>query len=778
MMYQEYASAFNYVAALTQADPNTIIIDVRAIHDTDKATAAIPRRGTLPNLWNELCQWNNAGYGIFININEMDGHGRELANVQAIRCQAVDLDSMSAQQNYEATTAFNPSPSFAVQSSPGKFHVYWITQRHPDKNRFSLIQRKLRQLFDGDKTIVDASRVLRLPGFYHLKNPQMPHMITCWSLNGYGQTLDPIHLEIALAAVNVIDGGGDRKELGDPELAAPSLDWCVEALKQIDPNELDRGEWIQTTSAFKQSAWSFAPEQQLFEIWSEWCSRYSENDPAENWKQWNSIRNTQVGWKAFERRVPSIAAMRMFGEKRQSHEIPQPQQPLPNGAPPPIPMPKPIEIPHGEFLSDLEQKEYFKGCTFIGRMGEILTPDGRFFNTTQFNGHFGGKKFVIDSAGKTTIEPWQAATRSTLWQIPKADHIRFIPQLQSGEIVIDALGRKGINTYRPIVVVQKQGDVTPFLRHMELILPVESDRKILFEYMAHNARFPGWKIPWAPLIQSVEGVGKGLIKQVMKHVMGGPYFYTPKAQELIDSGSQFNAWMRARLFIIVDEIKVDERRDMIEILKPMISEKEIEIQGKGVDQDVEDNYSNWMFLSNYKDAIPVNKNGRRFSIFYSAIQSADDLVRRGMNDAYFNALFHWLDHQDGAAIIAHWLLNYPIECGAIPMRAPETSSSHEALTQSRGPVEQAIADAIEDQLPGFRGGWISLTAVQNKVKSSGGRVISAKTLGTILEAMGYFYVGRSPNPIFSENANQRSHLYALDRTANVDHYAGWQGYTV
>ncbi len=780
---QDYNQAFAYIAALTGVDPNHAVVDFRAIHDTNKAVAGIPRRGTLPQMWNELCDWNNKGYGIFANINEMDGVGRELANVAAIRTQAVDLDNLSARQNYDAAVAFNPAPSFAVQSSPGKFHVYWPTIRHADKDRFTVLQRKLRQLFDGDKSIIDASRVLRLPGTFNNKystpgtekyNGTPPALVTCWALGGYGHAIDPAYLETALASVNVVDGHGGRKELGDTELAAPSFEWCLEALRQIDPNQLDRGEWISVTAAFKQAAWSLAPENILFDAWSQWCGRYAQNDVQENHKNWNSIRNSEIGWASFERRLPALKAMRLFGEKKQQQQPTPPPMPNANGDVPPMPVPNPIEIPKGEFLTDDEQKSYFAGCTFIERTGEILTPSGRFMNSTQFNGTFGGKKFVIDGQGKVTTEAWQAATRSTLWTVPKADHIRFVPQAAPGEFIYDALGRKGVNTYRPIVVDARPGDVSPFLNHIQMIFPIENDRKILFDYMAHNARFPGWKIPWAPLIQSVEGVGKGVLKAVMKH-LNGPYFYSPKAEELVNSGSKFNAWMRARLFILVDEIKVDERRDMIEVLKPMISEKEIEIQAKGIDQDIEDNYSNWMFLSNYKDAIPVNANARRFAIFYSAIQSKDDLQRRGMDDAYFNRLFGWLQ-SDGAAIVAHWLLNYPIACGDIPMRAPDTSSTHEALHQSRGPIEQLIHDAIEDQLPGFRGGWVSLAAVANRVKASGGRSVSNKTLGTILDTMGYYNVGRSTRPYFQENATARSTLYALDRAANVDHFGQWQGY--
>ncbi|WP_456670434.1 DNA-primase RepB domain-containing protein [Bradyrhizobium sp. USDA 3240] len=252
---QSYEQAYSFVAALTQSDPDRVLIDARCFHDANKPTAAIPRRGTLRDLWSELCAWNNVGFGVFLCINEMDGSGRyEIANVKTIRCQAVDLDNLSAQQNYERAAQFNPPPSFAVQSSPGKLHIYWQTQHHTDRNKFTLLQRKLIQHFDGDKTVIDPSRVLRLPGFLHLKTPEQPHLVTCWSLSGYGRPIAPGMLEIALARVPVIDGTGGRHPLGEASLQAPSLDLAMRALNAIDPNTLDRGNWISVTSAFKQAA--------------------------------------------------------------------------------------------------------------------------------------------------------------------------------------------------------------------------------------------------------------------------------------------------------------------------------------------------------------------------------------------------------------------------------------------------------------------------------------------------------------------------------------------
>jgi hypothetical protein len=665
-----------------------------------------------------------------------------------------------------------------VNTSPDKYHVYWAVQPYSGNDYFQVIQRKLRQVFDGDKKIIDATRVMRVPGTWHLKDPARPHMVTCWQLPGYGSYHDVATIAAALQSVNVIDTAtGSRHELGEPSLAAPDLKWLKYGLDLCDPNTLDRGEWIALTSAFKQAGWTLADPDTLFIMWSAWCAGYAQNDTGENLKQWNSIRNTELGWPSFRKRIPSLNGAVTFNNGANVAPQAHLSQPMPAATAPPMPEPPPLDC-SGEYLTHAEQSEWFKGCIFIVNDGQMLTSSGRFLNANQFNVAFGGKKFIIDTNGKMVNEPWQAATRSTLWTVPKVDHIRFVPSVAFHEIIVDELGRKGVNVYKPIDVKRQPGDASPFLNHIAALLPDPRDQAVLLAYMAHNVKYPGHKIPWAPVIQSTEGAGKGVIKKIMRHAMGKPYVYYPKATELATSGAQFNAWLRHRLFILVDEIKVDERRELIEVLKPLISEEEAEVQPKGVDQELHDNFSNWLFFTNWKDAIPINKNSRRFAIMYSPLQTVGDLLARGMTEAYFTRLYDWLD-AGGAAIVTDYLLNYPIERGSIPMRAPDTSSTSAALDASRSPLERMILEAVEDGLPGFRGGWISLTAVANRIKTTNtvrGNNVSSQTLSTIVEAMGYVSCGRSSRVYFQEDRESRPYLFHYGAAANIDGYGPLQGY--
>jgi len=787
-MNQDYALAQAFVTALT-GNPDAVI-SWRVIHDKDKGALGKNIAGTLQECWQQLCNFNADGWGVFCNINEMDLLGSELANVSACRAHVIDLDDpMTAQQSYLQAVNGVPAPQFAVQSSPGKFHVYWKVQPYTGNDFYTLQQRRLIQLFNSDKSIIDATRVMRVPGFIHAKRE--PFLVNFTTLPAYDNIVPTADQFAAmLSHVNIIEHISSRAPLGSPEMSAPSFKWLQLALSLMNPNELDRQEWLSLTAAIKQAGWTLADEQSLRGLWDQWCAQYDQNDPAVNDKLWNSIRDTEVGWQSIERKS-TVQAYQKFGFKGENAPDPKPMLPAPapaenmgeiavvtTGLPamPEFNSPPPAAAELGEILDATECAQYFKDCYFIGNVGRIFSLAGRFMDSSKFNGMYGGKHFIITSTGKITDEAWKAALRSTVYCIPKVDHTRFLPDEPLFALITDSMGRTGLNTYIKPRIDAQAGDVSRFFDHMARILPDEGDRRLIYEYMAHAVKFPGFKIPWAPLIQSAEGIGKTVFTEIMQHALGDMYVYRPKAPELIKSGSTFNAWMESKLMIMVDEIKIDERLELIEILKPMISDARIEIQAKGVDQEMKDNAANWFFFSNYKDAIPIKKNGRRYAIFYSALQSLADILAAGMDDKYFNDLFAWLRTGGGLSAITHWLMNYPIERGGISARAPFTSSYDEALKLSRSPMEVIICDAITDQISGFRGGYVSVTMAIARSKNAGLRNVTAKAVAGCLEGMGYHPIGRTVRPYLQEDASSRSEIFANIASLPIADYGRIQGY--
>lgn len=754
-----------FITRLT-GQPNSVV-DWRLIHDKDKGVVAHNLKGTTNELWTTLADYNTKGWGVFCTINEMDSQGYELSNVKSVRAHFADLDNtLTSHAMYER--AIQAGACIAVQSSANKYHVYWFTTPYKDNDRFTAMQRKLVQVYDADKQIIDATRVMRVPGFYHHKGE--PQLVQGWDLPSAENHYTIESLEQAYNHVNVIQHVSMRKELGHVECQAPSLDWLYFAMSTLNVNDLSREEWLSFTAAFKQAGWNYADENELLQYWLKWCSTYSEDDPKENIKLWNSIKDTEVGWKTIRARTP-VKAYEAFGFK-EAPTVPVQPQPVQEHSVAITDTPADF----GEILSEIECQEYFKNCYFVTQSSRIVDSNGRFMNSTAFNGRYGGKQFIITSTGKLSDEPWKAATRSTLWTVPKVDHTRFLPMEKPFSIVKDAMQRDGLNVYIPAKIDTVEGDVTLWLDLLAKVLPNEGDRKMFTDYLVHCVKYPGYKIPYAPLLQSAEGIGKSVFFEVMQHALGDMYVYSPKAPELVKSGSTFNAWQKGKLLIVVNEIKIDERRELIEILKPMITDSRVEIQSKGVDQEMEDNAANWLFFSNYKDAIPINKDSRRYSIFYSALQSAADIEAAGMNKQYFDRLFDWLRKDKGLQKIAHWLLNYPIECGSLPVRAPQTSCYQEALTISRSPMEVIIAEAVADRICGFRNDYVSSIAVLRQIKGSGIRNATPRSVQSCLETMGYVKLGRGVRTYIQEDVDNRADIYGVRSNMSVEGYGVAQGY--
>ncbi|MBZ0096989.1 MAG: DUF5906 domain-containing protein [Sulfuricella sp.] len=120
--------------------------------------------GSFENHRHELARLNVQGAGVFVMVNKGDGLGRKADNVTGVRALFVDLDGSPL----EPVLAVNVEPHIAVESSSSRFHAYWLAEGCP-LERFTPLQEALAAKFDGDPKVKDLPRVMRLPGFWHLK---------------------------------------------------------------------------------------------------------------------------------------------------------------------------------------------------------------------------------------------------------------------------------------------------------------------------------------------------------------------------------------------------------------------------------------------------------------------------------------------------------------------------------------------------------------------------------------------------------------------------------
>lgn len=136
--------------------------------------------GTLEEHGLTLGMLNLRGVGVFVMINEGDGvvHDgfktcRTRASVVAVRSLFVDLDGAPL----EPVMASALPPDAVVESSPGRWHAYWLARGLP-LHDFKRRQQQIAQKFNGDSQVCDLPRVMRIPGFYHHKRePFMSRLV-------------------------------------------------------------------------------------------------------------------------------------------------------------------------------------------------------------------------------------------------------------------------------------------------------------------------------------------------------------------------------------------------------------------------------------------------------------------------------------------------------------------------------------------------------------------------------------------------------------------------
>lgn len=430
------------------------------------------------------------------------------------------------------------------------------------------------------------------------------------------------------------------------------------------------------------------------------------------------------------------------------------------------------------------QLSHFSGCVYVRSDNKVFTPDGDLLDSARFDATYGGFEFVMDAEGrKTSDSAWAAFTRNRIFQAPQCHALCFRPEHPSGALLAEE-GRVMLNTYVPIQTLRIAGDPTRFLDFVAKILPDERDRSILLSYMASLVQNPGYKFQWWPVLQGAEGNGKSLLLRALSFAVGNRYTHLVDVHKMAKQGTGFNAWVQGNLFLGIEEIYVADRRDFLDAFKAYVTNDRLPIEGKGTNQVTGDNRVNGLLLTNHRDGVPISIDGRRYAVFYTAQQSADDVVQAGMGGAYFPDLYDWLlgrrayaalGPNYGYAVVNEYLREYAVaeefDPAGLCVRAPETSSTQAALVASRGRAEQEIVEAIEQGRPGFAGGWVSSKAVDDLLDRIRAPVPRSKRRD-LMRDLGYAYHpglpdGRVNVTVQPDNAKPRLYIRTGHIVSNI-----------
>lgn len=114
--------------------------------------------------------------GIYFVVN---AGGHEDADIIRVNAQFMECDDIPLEEQWARIEAFPLEPSIIVKTRKS-LHTYWLLH-DADVAAFRRVQKRLAAQFGGDRTCVNESRVLRLPGFNHCKLE--PVMVYCVKFN-------------------------------------------------------------------------------------------------------------------------------------------------------------------------------------------------------------------------------------------------------------------------------------------------------------------------------------------------------------------------------------------------------------------------------------------------------------------------------------------------------------------------------------------------------------------------------------------------------------------
>lgn len=159
----DIGEAQQFVAALT-GNPETPCSWQTYDDSKSKRSPGLVRvlHGSLSQVAPELKRLNEQGAGIFITINETDLRGRKAENIRAIRALFVDSDNGPI-KNGKVPMGIH------VKTARGE-HGYWPLRPGESLARFAEAQSFLSKALGTDPSVSDLPRVMRVPGFWHLKD--------------------------------------------------------------------------------------------------------------------------------------------------------------------------------------------------------------------------------------------------------------------------------------------------------------------------------------------------------------------------------------------------------------------------------------------------------------------------------------------------------------------------------------------------------------------------------------------------------------------------------
>jgi hypothetical protein len=239
--------------------------------------------GTLDQHFDELCRLNAMGAGIFVPVNETDLKGRTKANIVNVRAVFQEADR-------QGIPVPSLEPHIVVQTSQGKFHRYWLTHEHEAALReYDGVMRTMVDQYGSDPNARDLARVLRLPGFLHMKDAANPFLVCIVEAS----QAQPYTWEQITAVIPPLPASESTKPQGAQGSFGKDHWRVLSAVKALN-SDCEYGVWLAVGMALHHGASGGLTGFIFWDDWSAQGNSYRDGETKYKWSTFGKGNGAQL----------------------------------------------------------------------------------------------------------------------------------------------------------------------------------------------------------------------------------------------------------------------------------------------------------------------------------------------------------------------------------------------------------------------------------------------------------------------------------------------------
>lgn len=234
------------------------------------------------------------------------------------------------------------------------------------------------------------------------------------------------------------------------------------------------------------------------------------------------------------------------------------------------------------------------------------------------------------------------------------------------------------NYWRGFAVEPREGDCSLYLEHIRTIIAAGNEQinRYILDWMAHAVQCPWDLIGTAIILRGKQGTGKGIFANGFGSLFGPHYTHISQPGHLT---GRFNSHMKHCVCLFCDEAQWGTGSKGEGVLKALVTEPTLMIEGKGQDVIELRNHVHLIAASNNDLAVPVGLEERRFLI-------VDVSPARLQAHAYFQQIEDQLDN-GGREALLHYLLHRIYDKNTL-RKLPQTKALFETKILSISPVHK------------------------------------------------------------------------------------------